>query len=99
VEKCIIYPSSLSVDVTSVDNWLDVYMDATLFTDATDVGYNPEWTYTLKDSKYKGTDGTEVGINGGKYPWNKQPELPYVKNMSATVDGTDLKVNYQAGVR
>ena len=99
VEKCIIYPSSLSVDVTSVDNWLDVYMDATLFTDATSVDYKPEWTYTLKDSKYKGTDGTEVGINGGEYPWNKQPELPYVKNMSATVDGTDLKVNYQAGVR
>ncbi len=98
-EKCIFYQSALSADVTSIDNWLDVYMDETLFTDATSVEYKPEWTYTLKDSKYKGTDGTEVGINGGKYPWNKQPELPYVKNMSATVDGTDLKVNYQAGVR
>ena len=99
VEKCIIYKSSLPVDVTSIDNWLDVYMNATLFTDATSVDYKPEWTYTLKDSKYKGTDGTEVGINGGKYPWNKQPELPYVKNLSATVDNTNLNVSYEAGVK
>lgn len=99
VEKCIIYPSSLSVDVTSVDNWLDVYMDATLFTDATDVSYNPEWTYTLIDSKYKGTDGTEVGFNGGEYPWNKQPSIPYVKNLNATVNGASLDVDYVAGVR
>ena len=99
VEKCIIYKASLPVDVTSIDNWLDVYMDATLFTNATSVDYKPEWTYTLKDSKYKGTDGTEVGINGGKYPWNKQPELPYVKNLSATVDNTNLNVSYEAGVK
>ena len=98
-EKCIFYKRTLSVDVTSIDNWLDVYMDATLFTDATNVSYKPEWTYTLKDSKYKGTDGTEVGINGGKYPWNKQPELPYVKNLSATVDNTNLNVSYEAGVK
>lgn len=98
-EKCIFYKSSLPVDVTSVDNWFDVYMDDRLFTDATNVSYNPEWTYTLKDSKYKGTDGTEVGINGGKYPWNKQPELPYVKNLSATVDNTNLNVSYEAGVK
>ena len=98
-EKCIFYKSSLPVDVTSVDNWFDVYMDDRLFTDATNVSYNPEWTYTLKDSKYMGTDGTEVGINGGKYPWNKQPELPYVKNLSATVDNTNLNVSYEAGVK
>ena len=98
-EKCIFNVSSLSVDVTSVDNWFSVSLDATLFTDATNVSYKPEWTYTLNDSKYKGTDGTEVGIYGGKYPWNKQPELPYVKNMSATVDNTNLNVSYEAGVK
>ena len=99
VEKCILYKGSLPADVTSIDNWLGVNLNATLFTDATNVDYNPEWTYTLKDPKYKGTDGTEVGINGGKYPWNKQPELPYVKNMSATVDNTNLNVSYEAGVK
>ena len=31
-------------------------------------------------------------------PGTRKPAIPYVKNLNATVDGTDLKVNYEAGV-
>lgn len=40
--------------------------------------------YHLTDaaaSTYLGTDGTQVGIYGGAYPWNETPDYPLVKNL------------------
>ena len=86
-------------NVTSIDNWFSVNL-STLFADGfTNMDYNESRTFELADpNEYKGTDGTPVGVTGGEYPWYKVPSIPYVKNLNATVEGTNLKVNYVAGV-
>lgn len=40
--------------------------------------------YHLTDAAaatYLGTDGTQVGIWGGAYPWDETPDYPLVKNL------------------
>ena len=72
---------------------------ADLFDDGTDGVYTEARTWKLQDENtYKGSDGTPIGPSGGD-GWNKVPSTPYVKNLNATVDGTNLDVDYEAGVR
>ena len=46
-----------------------------------------------------GGDGTQIGINGGNYPWNKAPHTPLVTDLKLAIDGTNLKVTYNAEAR
>ena len=85
-------------NIISVNNWFGINV-ATLFSDGTTIDYAENRTFQLADpDTYKGTDGTPVGVTGGDYPWYKVPSIPYVKNLNATVNGTSLDVNYEAGV-
>lgn len=64
--------------------------------------YSDTRTFELTDeakATYIGSDGTEVGINGGNYPWNKTPHTPLVKDLKLSIDGTQLKVEYNAETR
>lgn len=80
-------------------NWYNVPV-GTIFSDATDMNYTATRTFTLADpATYVGTDGTEVGINGGSYPWNKIPTTPIVKSLELEVNGSNLNVTYEAEVR
>lgn len=61
--------------------------------------YNPQYTYELKpgnETIYVGTDGTQVGIYGGLYPFTKIPSNPQIISKeidtNTTVDGK-LKVS------
>ncbi|MBP5257512.1 MAG: hypothetical protein J6Z41_02065 [Prevotella sp.] len=85
-------------NVTSVGNY--AVDESSLFGDGVNsVGYTTARTFTLAaPDTYKGTDGTTVGLTGGDYPWYKVPSLPYVKDLNATVNGTNLDVDYKAGV-
>ena len=98
---CII-PNWSNVDgfVGSSNNWMNVGI-ANVFEDAANSDYSPSRTFTLKDpeNKYIGSDGTQVGVHGGDFPWNKIPGTPIVKNLDATVNGTNLGVTYEAEVR
>ena len=91
---------SIPTSVTSVNNWFGINI-STFFSDgAANANYTTTRTFTLADpDTYSGTDGTPVGVTGGDYPWYKQPEIPYVKDLKATVNGTNLDVDYEAGVR
>ena len=98
-QKNIYARGGIHEGVLSENDWFGVRF-STLFGDGVnDASYTAERTFTLADpDTYKGTDGTPVGVTGGDYPWYKVPSIPYVKNLNATVNGTDLKVNYVAGV-
>lgn len=80
-------------------NWFAV--DPTdLFSDGTGFDYSDERTYTLSTPEtYVGSDGTEVGIHGGLYPWNMTPTTPVVKNLELKINGATLNVTYDAEVR
>lgn len=61
--------------------------------------YNPQYTYELKpgnETIYIGTDGTQVGLYGGLYPFTKIPSNPQIISKeidtNTTVDGK-LKVS------
>lgn len=70
-----------------------------IFADAADGTYTPERTYALQQPDvWVGTDGTQVGINGG-HGWSRAPGIPTVKSLTLTVDGVQLKVDYEAEAR
>lgn len=98
-EKNIYARGGIHEGVVSINDWFGVNF-STLFSDGVaDAGYAAERTFELAaPDTYKGTDGTPVGVTGGDYPWYKVPSIPYVKNLNATVNGTSLDVNYDAGV-
>ena len=74
--------------------------ESNVFKDASNADYSTDRTFELKSpDTYIGSDGTQVGVHGGAFPWNKIPSTPVVKNLNATVSGTNLGVTYQAEVR
>lgn len=100
-ENNIFARGSIHEGVVSVNDRFGVRFN-TLFSDGVDnAGYTSERTFKLAEpyNTYEGTDGTEIGINGGDYPWYKSPATPYIINLNATVSGTNLDVDYEAGVR
>lgn len=88
-------------NVGSEDNIFSVVYNQ-IFEDATGIGYTDARTFKIKDElvdTYMGGDGTQIGINGGNYPWNRTPHTPLVKDLKLTIDGTQLKVTYNAETR
>ena len=47
---------------------------------------------------YHGTDGTEVGIYGGIYPYNVTPDIPVVKKLDVIGNYQDGKLNIKINV-
>ena len=96
---CLIAPN-FSQGGSSTNNWVNVGV-ANVFEDAANFNYSTTRTFVLKDpeNKYIGNDGTQVGVHGGDFPWNKIPSTPIVKNLNTTVAGTNLNVTYEAEVR
>lgn len=81
------------------DNWYNVG-ESSVFKDANNADYSNTRTFELQSPEtYIGNDGTQVGVHGGLFPWNKIPGTPIVKNLDATVSGTSLGVTYEAEVR
>ena len=99
VKNCIVVNGGGGIrDNNIIENCY--YVDlANLFADGTDAAYAEDRTWKLQDeTTYKGTDGTPIGPSGG-FGWYKVPSTPYVKDLNATVNGTNLGVAYEAGVR
>lgn len=72
---------------------------AEIFADGENYNYTPERTYELKQPEvWIGTDGTQCGLHGGEGR-SKVPATPVLKNMTVEVDGSTLKVNYEAQTR
>ncbi|MBR1428196.1 MAG: hypothetical protein IJ582_04085 [Prevotella sp.] len=80
----------------------DCYVGADyLFNDSPgsrDYSYSATRTFELRKDDWLGTDGTEVGMHGGS-GWSKVPSIPVVKSLDLNVEGSDLKVTYEAEVR
>jgi len=93
------YINAFNANAGCSDNWNNVG-ESNVFKDASNADYSTDRTFELKSpDTYIGSDGTQVGVHGGDFPWNKIPSTPVVKNLNATVSGTNLGVTYQAEVR
>lgn len=96
--------TSLDASIDAEGSWLKNDVITPLFSDTNDnsVSYTETRTFELTDAaktKYIGTDGTEVGLYGGEYPWTKKPSSPRVKGIELGVSGTTLNVTYDAETR
>ena len=98
--NCMFIVSNIT-NVGSEDNIFSVDYNL-IFEDATGIGYTDARTFKIKDElvdTYMGGDGTQIGINGGNYNWNKAPHTPLVTDLKLAIDGTNLKVTYNAETR
>lgn len=93
--------SSAGSDIQDAEtNWFGLKNAGVWAADGEDGSYAASKTFELKyPSKYVGTDGTEVGLHGGLYPWNKVPCTPRITkseiDATTSVDGK-LKVSITA---
>ena len=75
------------------------YYGRDVFTDVDGFGYSETRTFEIqKPDVWVGTDGTEIGIHGGK-GWSKIPATPVVKGLKLSVSGKTLNVEYEAKTR
>jgi hypothetical protein len=84
---------------TQSGNWENVVL-SDLFVNQPENKWDASYDYHLKNpANYVGTDGTQVGIYGGLFPWNPTPSNPQIieskVNPTTTNDG---KLNFQIKV-
>ena len=77
-------------------NWENVVLSG-LFVKQPENKWDPNYDYHLKNpANYIGTDGTQVGIYGGLFPWNPVPSNPQILESKVNTTTTnDGKLNFQ----
>lgn len=97
-----LFPQNCLTGGSGVPDGVDCYSavwNSSIFFDADNLGYSDTRIFKLrKPDEWRGTDGTEVGIHGGK-GWSKIPATPVVKGLKLTVSGKTLNVEYEAKTR
>lgn len=77
--------NSIGNGVQGSNNWTGIANAGVYAADGEDGTYAEDKTFELKyPKKYVGTDGTEIGLHGGNYPWNKIPCTPRI--MESDID-------------
>lgn len=86
--------AGMSSPVTADNNWMNIANNGIFAAEGEDGTYAAGKDYALKyPQKYIGTDGTEVGLNGGTYKWNPTPCLPRITSSEIdTRTSTDGKL-------
>ncbi len=87
-------------DDISENNWGNLATAGVFAAEGEDGSYAAEKDFALKyPKKHVGTDGTEIGLHGGTYAWNKIPLIPritsYELDTSNAANGT-IKVSIKA---
>ena len=93
-----IFMENTPTKIMGTGNWFDCKYAGIFEKELTDLEWNNEENhFALKyPSEYVGTDGTEVGLYGGPYPYNPTPTTPQIteSNIDTTVAGDGvLKVS------
>jgi hypothetical protein len=82
------------------NNWVGLDNASVWATEGEDGSYAETKDFALKDpSLYIGTDGTEVGLHGGAYPWNKIPSIPRITECTIDTENAangTIKVSIKA---
>ena len=85
-------------NIQGTGNWVNCKYAGIFEKELTNLDWNWEENhFALKyPSEYVGTDGTQVGLYGGPYPYNPTPTTPQIKESdidSTVADGGTLKVS------
>lgn len=97
VKNCIFRSFSYNnQDKNDFQNCYAVDLGA-IFSDESNANYSATRTFEIKQPEtWIGLDGQEIGI---RYGWSKVPRIPVVTDLSATVSGENLNVDYNAVAR
>lgn len=88
VRNCMFVDNASFSGVMSVDNFKGLKGAAVWAAEGEDGEYSENKDFALKyPEKYIGTDGTEIGLHGGVYVWNKIPCIPRITE--CTLDTKD----------
>ncbi|MBR7166550.1 MAG: hypothetical protein IKD38_02250 [Bacteroidaceae bacterium] len=77
----VTYKNNIIIGTNNIveDCWTGLAKKSVFASAEEDGSYAANRTFELKyPNKYIGTDGTQVGVHGGRYPWNKIPATPRI---------------------
>lgn len=79
VNNCIFLNQNPS-DLVGAGNWVNCKYAGIFEESMNDLAWDGVKTFKLKyPEEYIGTDGTQVGLYGGPYPYNPTPSIPQIK--------------------
>lgn len=79
VNNCIFIEQNPS-NLVGAGNWVDCKYAGIFEESMNDLAWDGVKTFKLKyPEEYVGTDGTQVGLYGGPYPYNPTPSIPQIK--------------------
>ena len=79
VNNCIFLNQNPS-DLVGAGNWVNCKYAGIFEESMNDLAWDGVKTFKLKyPEEYVGTDGTQVGLYGGPYPYNPTPSIPQIK--------------------
>ena len=97
VKNCIFYANRNYYAIDQENCYFDI--GSNIFTDADGGAYSADRTFEIQQPDvWIGTDGTQIGLHGGQ-GWSKVPRIPVIKSLGLNVEGSSLKINYEAEVR
>ena len=97
VKNCIFYAGSNYYAIDQENCYFGI--GSNIFTDADGGAYSADRTFEIQQPDvWIGTDGTQIGLHGGQ-GWSKVPRIPVIKSLGLNVEGSSLKINYEAEVR
>ena len=92
---------TIGSNITGIENYVDVPVEL-IFADPNENGsYSATAKFDILDADLrKGTDGTEIGINGGLYPFDRIPSTPRILESNIDLETTsDGKLNVSLKVQ
>ncbi len=93
--------NKIGSNITGIENYVDVPVEL-IFADPNENGsYSSSAKFIIQDPDLrKGTDGTEIGINGGMYPFDRIPSTPRILESNIDLETTsDGKLNVSLKVQ
>ena len=79
VSHCLLLDGASYSGPLGESNWTGLTNAGVWAAEGEDGTYAENKDFALKyPDRYIGTDGTEVGLHGGAYPWNKIPSIPRI---------------------
>ena len=97
VKNCIFYAGSNYYAIDQENCYFGI--GSNIFTDTDGGAYSADRTFEIQQPDvWIGTDGTQIGLHGGQ-GWSKVPRIPVIRSLGLNVEGSSLKINYEAEVR
>ena len=100
VSNCILMENSYYKGPLGENLWTGLKNAGVWAAEGEDGSYAEDKDFALKyPDRYIGTDGTEVGLHGGAYPWNKIPSIPRITECTIDTENAangTIKVSIKA---